>query len=137
VLFINMSSVDDFCDSLFGSSPRPQGEIDLSIDIEKPSDYFEVLLLIMTNGMKRWYGPRINIGDISAEHIERLQEYFLSFGMLLKVDIEAEPDVYMIDNKMYLQKTRLDEMMFVVANARKLYKVHFAFAPGREPRWTA
>jgi hypothetical protein len=91
----------------------------------------------MTNGMKRWYGPRINIGDISAEHIERLQEYFLSFGMLLKVDIEAEPDVYMIDNKMYLQKTRLDEMMFVVANARKLYKVHFAFAPGREPRWTA
>ena len=71
-----MSSVEAFCEQLFSKEPELPGTVDLSIDVSEPSEYFEVLLLIMTNGLKKWYGDRINIVDVSLKHIEKLQEYF-------------------------------------------------------------
>jgi hypothetical protein len=97
-----MSSVEDFAEQLFSSAAGGAGSVSLDIDVETPSELFEVLLLIMTCGMKRWYGQRINIADVNIEHIKKLQEYFLSFGILLHVDVRAEPDIYALDNKEYI-----------------------------------
>jgi len=130
-----MSSVEDFARELFNEPPKPQGTVDLSIDISEPSEFFEVCLIIMTEGMKKWYGQRINIADVSAKDMVRLQEYFLSFGLLLVLDIADEPDIYMIDNKAYITKTRLQDMTFSVAANQKIYTVRFTFAPGVQPRW--
>jgi hypothetical protein len=130
-----MSSVEDFARELFNEPPKARGSVDLSIDISEPSEFFEVCLIIMTEGMKKWYGPRINIADVSASDMVRLQEYFLSFGLLLVLDTVDEPDIYMIDNKAYVTKTRLQDMTFSVAANKKLYTVRFLFAPGVEPRW--
>jgi hypothetical protein len=131
-----MSSVEDFADQLFASPPGRQGTVNLDIDVNEPSELFEVLLLIMTQGLKKWYGARINIGDVAADHIVKLQEYFLSFGIHLVVDRVAEPGVYMIDNKAYLEKKKLEEMTFTVAANKHLYTVHFEFVPGVDVRWS-
>lgn len=131
-----MSSVEDFADQLFSVPPGRQGTVNLDIDVDEPSEFFEVLLLIMTQGLKKWYGARINIGDVSAEHIVKLQEYFLSFGIRIIVDRVAEPGVYMIDNKAYMEKKKLEEMTFTVAANKHLYTVHFEFAPGVDARWS-
>jgi hypothetical protein len=135
LIFYCMSSVQDFANEIFSSEPKPAGTVNLDIDVSEPSEFFEVCLIIMTEGMKKWYGPRINIADVSAEHIVRLREYFLSFGVLLIVDTADEPDIYMIDNKAYVEKTDLKDMTFSVAAHKKLYTVRFVFAPTAEPRW--
>lgn len=131
-----MSSVDDFCNELFSKDPERAGSVDLSVDVNEPSEYFEFLLLVMTNGLKRWLGDRINIADVMKTHIEKLQQYFISFGMNIHLDTEEKPHIYSIDNKMYLNKTRLDDMKFTIESATHLYTVWFSFANGAKPRWT-
>jgi hypothetical protein len=130
-----MGSVEDFARQLFNESPEQPGKLSLDVDVETPSEFFEVLLIIMTYGMKQWYGERINISEISTDHIVKLQQYFISFGVLLHVDKKDEPTVYYIDNKAYLEKDRLEDMIFTVAAHGSLYTVWFSFAPGVAPRW--
>jgi len=130
-----MSSVEDFARELFSEPPKARGSVALDIDVSEPSEFFEVCLIIMTEGMKKWYGQRINIADVSAAHMALLQEYFLSFGILLLLETVDEPDIYMIDNKAYVGKKNLGDMTFSVAAHKKLYTVRFIFAPGAEPRW--
>jgi len=123
-----MSSVDDFCNELFSKSPERPGTVDLSVDVNEPSEYFEFLLLVMTNGLKRWLGDRINIVDVMKTHIEKLHEYFISFGMNIHLDTELKPHIYSIDNKSYLNKTKLEDMKFTIESATHLYTVWFSFA---------
>jgi hypothetical protein len=130
-----MSSVDDFCDVLFSKDPEGPGKVDLTIDVNEASEFFEVLLLIMTNGLKKWYGQRINIGDVHITHIAKLKTYFISFGVIIDIVEEDKPDIYSIDNRSYLNKKDLDEMTFTVEGPAKLYTVKFRFAPGAAPRW--
>ena len=128
-------SVEDFARSVFSGSPGAPGSMSLDIDVESPSEYFEVLLMVMTYGMKQWYGQRINISDVSADHMILLQQYFLSFGVVLHVDKKDEPHIYTIDNKAYLQKDSLQDMTFTVAAHGSLFTVRFSLAPGKAPRW--
>lgn len=130
-----MSSVEEFTEHLFSKSPASQGSIGLNFDVESPSELFEVLLLIMTNGMKRWYGPRINIADISAEKMRLLQEYFLSFNLILHVDKAEAPGVYAIDNKEYMSLNKLEEMTFKVVAHNNIFTIRFSFVPGFVPCW--
>jgi hypothetical protein len=125
-----MSSVDDFCNELFSKDPERPGSVDLSVDVNEPSEYFEFLLLVMTNGLKRWLGDRINIADVMKTHIEKLKEYFVSFGMNIYLDIEEKPHIYSIDNKSYLNKTKLEDMKFTIESATHLYTVWFSFVTG-------
>jgi hypothetical protein len=131
-----MSSVEEFAAQLFSREPRAPGAVNLDIDVDTPSEFFEVLLLIVTFGMKRWYGSKIDITQISTTHLTLLQEYFLSFGMTFDIDKVPEPNVYMIDNKAYLQKTKLDDMNFTVASNGYLWTLRFGFAIGVTPRWS-
>jgi len=130
-----MSSVDEFCDALFSKDPEGPGKVDLTIDVNEASEFFEVLLLVMTNGLKKWYGQRINIGDVDIKHIVKLKEYFISFGVNIDIAEEDKPDIYSIDNSAYLNKKYLDEMMFTVEGPAKLFTVKFSFAAGAAPRW--
>lgn len=130
-----MSTVEDFAASLFNEEPKPRGSLNLEIDVDEPSELFEVLLLVMTCGMKKWYGDRINIADIDLEHVAKLQAYFLSFGIQLHLDRVDEPAAYMIDNKAYVEKKLLEEMTFSVAANKSLYTVRFSFAQGSTVRF--
>ena len=130
-----MDSVEDFARQVFKDSPGNPGTMALDIDVETPSELFEVLLLIMTHGMKQWYGQRINISDVSAEHMILLHKYFLSFGVVLHVDKKDEPSIYAIDNKKYLERDNIEDMTFTVAAHKSLFTVWFSFAPGSSPKW--
>jgi hypothetical protein len=130
-----MDSIEDFARQIFNSSPGAPGTVALDVDVETPSEFFEVLLVIMTYGMKQWYGERINISDVSAEHMILLQKYFLSFGVVLHIDKKDEPDIYVLDNKAYREKDSLDAMTFTVAAHKSLFTVWFTFAPGAAPKW--
>jgi len=129
-----MSTVEEFATSLFSEDPKPKGTLNLDIDVNEPSEFFEVLLLIMTCGMKKWYGDRINIADIDLEHIALLQKYFHSFGVQIHLDRVDEPTVYMIDNQSYINETDLSKMTFSVAANGGLFTVWFSFAPGVDAR---
>jgi len=123
-----MDSIDDFCEALFSKEPERPGGVDLTIYVDEPSELFEALLLIMTNGLKRWYGPRINISNVDTEHILKLRQYFLSFGIIIDIEDEDKPDIYSIDNRAYLNKKSLDDMTFTVEGSQKLFTVKFKFA---------
>jgi len=127
-ILLEMSSVEEFCSQLFSKDPEPPRTVELSIDVSEPSEYFEVLLLIMTNGLKKWYGDRINITNVSLNHIDKLKEYFLSFGINIRIEQEEKPDIYSIDNKSYLYKTTLGDMSFTVEGPTTLYTVKFSIA---------
>jgi hypothetical protein len=130
-----MDSINEFARHVFNGSPGSPGSVALDIDVESPSEFFEVLLLIMTYGMKQWYGQRVDVADVSAEHIVKLQQYFASFGVVLHIDKKDEPDVYMIDNKAYLEKDKLDDMTFTIAANKSLFTIWFSLAPGSAPKW--
>jgi len=123
-----MSSVDEFCDSLFSKEPESPGSVSLTIDVSDPSEQFEVFLLIMTNGLKKWYGDKINIISVSLAHIQKLKEYFISFSINIHVDQEPKPDIYSVDNSAYLHKSKLEDMRFTVVGPTSLYTIWFSFA---------
>lgn len=130
-----MDSVESFARQLFRNDPKGAGSVALDIDVDTHSEFFEVLLLILTYGMKQWYGERINIYDVSAEHMIQLQKYFISFGVVLHIDKQDEPAVYSIDNKGYLQQKALEKMTFTVVAHGSLFTVRFSLAPGVAPKW--
>ena len=127
-MFILMSSVEEFCSQLFSKEPESPGTVDLVIEVNEPSEYFEVLLLVMTAGLKKMYGERINIANVLQKDIVKLQEYFISFGMNIHIDKEDKPDIYSIDNLSYLHKKKLEDMTFTVDGPSALYNVRFSFA---------
>jgi len=122
-----MDSVEEFAAQLFSSEPKAPGSVDLTFDVEDQSALFEVLLLIVTYGMKKWYGQRVDITQITEVHLKKLQEYFLSFNMNFLIDKIPEPGAYMIDNKSYTEKSRLEDMNFTVAANKHLWIIHFSF----------
>jgi len=122
-----MNSVEEFAKELFSVEAGTPKSIRLEFDVSEPSELFELLLLVMTHGIKKWYGDRVNIASVSVNDLNRLKEYFLSFGFHIHIDSIAEPGVYMIDNKAYLEKTVLDDMKFSVVSNKMIYSVWFSF----------
>jgi hypothetical protein len=99
-------------------------EIDTDNDVHA---FFEVMLIVMTEILKTWYPPPITIALISDEDQLRLIQYFASFGIEFQLTIEPEPMVGgRINNREYLQKSRLENMRFRVAHDDKLYTVRFS-----------
>ena len=134
-----MDSVKQFTDELFSVEPRNPGSVNLDFDVESPSELFEVLLLITTNGLKLWHGDddsKVDISYISEETIVKLQKHFMSFNIAFNIDIKDEPGVYMIDNKSFMDCSKLEDMTFTIASNKKLYIIHFGFLPGYLAKWT-
>lgn len=109
-----------------GSPHSVQLEIDTGGDVHA---LFEVLLMTMTEILKRWYSPPITIGVITPSHLVKLIGYFASFGIQFNLDIDENPAVIAIRNSDYLQKSRLEDMKFKLTHVGKLYTVRFSNLP--------
>jgi hypothetical protein len=122
---------DEIKEFVVGLLAKPPGkphsvnfEVDTDGDVQA---FFEVMLIVMTEVLKTWYPPPITIALISDEDRLRLTQYFASFGIDFRLAIEPEPVVGgRINNREYLQKSRLDDMRFRVAHDDKLYTVRFS-----------
>ena len=124
------ATISSFVDNLLAADPKPLHSLQLEIDTEGDvAAMFEVLLLIMTDILKRWYTPPISIGNITPEDGAKLVGYFASFGIKFTLDIQDTPRVLRINNRDYVNKSRLDEMMFKVEHAGKVYTVNFDILP--------
>lgn len=116
-----------FVDKLLEHPPGNPHSVQLEIDTDNDVHaLYEVLLMIMTEILKRWYAPPISIRQISEEDCGRLVQYFASFGIRFELDISPLPTVCVIRNKDYLQCSELESMKFQVS-ADKLYTVRFRY----------
>lgn len=124
------TEVQEFVKKLLKTSPAKKHSIQLEIDTDGDvCGLFEVLLMIMTDILKKWYPPPITIGKISDEDLLRLQDYFASFGIKLQLEIQPEIRATAISNRSYLQKTKLEDMTFQMSNDGKRYTVRFSNIP--------
>ena len=121
-------SVSEFVEKLLLTEPGAPHSVQLEIDTDGDIQaLFEVLLTVMTDILKHWYSPPITIGVISTEHVARLIGYFASFGIQFTLDVDEQ--VTAINNREYLQKSRLDEMRFQMSHQGKLYTARFSNLP--------
>jgi len=121
------SDVTRFVNSLLETPPAAAHSVQLELDTGGDvQGTFEVLLLIMTEILKRWYAPPISISSIAQEDLVRLIGYFASFGIKFNLDIRQVPRVIRLNNREYLQQSRLNDMKFQVINGDQLYTATFS-----------
>jgi hypothetical protein len=115
-----------FVNELLETEPGERDSVQLFIDTEGDEcAKFEVMLLIMTEILKRWYPPPITISAIDELNRARLVGYFASFGISFHLDVRPVPAVLRINNRDYLQKSRLSDMKFQIVADGQLYTVTF------------
>jgi hypothetical protein len=122
---MSASSLQGFVRELLRTPPGQPGSVQLELDTEDVHGMFEAMLIIMTEMLKTWYQPPISIGTISPTHLVQLIAYYASFGMHFDLQVEDIPPVLRINNKLYLQESRLETMKFQMSHGGKLYTVRF------------
>jgi len=124
------SEILTFVNKLLETPPGKPHSVQLEIDTagDVPA-FFEVMLMIMTEILKRWYSPPISISIVSQEDLARLVAYFASFSVDFKLTVEPEPRILAIRNRAYIQQSRLEDMKFQVAHKDHLYTVRFSTLP--------
>jgi hypothetical protein len=116
-----------FVERLVAKEPGAPGSIQLEVDTDgDAAALFEVLLLIMTEVLKKWYAPPISVGRISVEDLQRLTAYFMSFNIKFDLAQEPLPPVCVLHNRDYLNKSQLSDMKFKITYEDKLYTVRFS-----------
>jgi hypothetical protein len=116
-----------FVERLVAKEPGAPGSIQLEVDTDgDASALFEVLLLIMTELLKKWYTPPISVGRISIQDLQRLTAYFESFNIHFELTEEPLPPVCVLRNRDYLQESELSAMKFQMTYEDKLYTVRFS-----------
>ena len=86
---------DEFIQYLFTNEPKPQGAIQLESPLLEPGKneglhIFEQLLMIFVDGLKFFYkdeSGKINLSELTEEHILKVKEYFISMNYDVKVEV--------------------------------------------------
>ena len=126
------SEIQEFVNQLLRGEPGEPHSVQLELDTEGDvHGLFEALLLIMTEMLKHWYAPPITIGRISPSDLHKMIGYFASFGIQITVNSEEIPRVFRLNNSMYLQQSRLEDMKFQMSDGSRLYTVRFSNLPAR------
>lgn len=124
------NEIKNFVDVLTTTAPGAPHSVQLEVDVDGDIHaLYEVLLMTMTEILKKWHAPPITISNVSPSDLERLQAYFASFGFKLDLIITEVPRVLHINNRDYLHKSRLEDMKFSVADNGMLYTVGFSNFP--------
>ena len=122
----------EFVAQLLAKPPGPSNSIQFEIDTDGDVHaLFEVLLITMTEILKTWYPPPITIALISDEDVARIKAYFASFSLHFHFNVEDLVGGLRINNKEYLQKSKLEDMRFRVAAGEKIYTVRFSSLASR------
>ena len=116
-----------FITTLLGTPPGPPGSIQLEIDTDGVTGLYEVLLTIMTEALKSWYPPPIQLAALSEADHAKLAAYFASFGYRFLLEVSDIPRVFRPANRDYLTQSRLPDMKFQMTNEGKLYTATFDF----------
>jgi hypothetical protein len=122
----------EFVAELLKKPPGPPNSVQFEIDTDGDVQaLFEVLLITMTEILKSLYPPPITIALISDEDVARIKAYFASFSLKFNFNVEELVGELRINNKMYLQQSKLEDMRFCVVGGGKLYTVRFSSLASR------
>ena len=120
------SDILRFINSLLETEPGEKYSVQFAIDTGgDDAARFQVYLMIMTEILKRWYRPPINLSAVSEVNFARLVGYFASFGVDFKLEVVPTPTFLHINNSDYLNRSRLEDMKFQMVSDGSLYTVRF------------
>jgi len=119
-----------FITTLLATPPSAPGSIQLEIDTDGVTGLYEVLLTIMTESLKSWYPPPIQLSALTEVDHAKLAAYFASFGYVFKLEITEVPRVFRPANRDYLTQSRLPDMKFQMTNGGQLYTASFDYYRG-------
>jgi hypothetical protein len=123
-----MSDLPAFLAALLAGPPSPPHSIQLELDVDGDVPaLFEVLLTIMTEALKSWYAPPIQLSSLSETDYAKLVAYFASFGYTFRLEIGDIPRTFIPRNRDYLTQQRLSAMKFQMTNEGRLYTASFDF----------
>ena len=123
-----MSDITSFLTALLSDAPKPPHSIQLELDVDGDIPaLFEVLLTVMTETLKSWYAPPIQLSSLSPSDHAKLVAYFASFGYAFRLDITDLPRVFTPRNREYLRQSRLPDMKFQMTHEAKVYTASFDY----------
>jgi hypothetical protein len=117
----------DFFEKILRAEPKPPKSIQLELDAGDEQGMYEFFLMFMTHSLASWYGRPVDLKKVTEAKLKTLAEYYASFGIQFVCISEPEPEVYMLDNKKYLEETKLEAMCFQAVSGGKLWTIRFKF----------
>jgi hypothetical protein len=115
----------EFFKMILRGEPKAPGSVHVEFDTSDAQGMFEFLLEFMTHALVSWYGRPVDLKQVTEAKLITLTEYYASFGIRFVCVSEPEPEIYMIDNKRYLQQDRLEDMCFQAGSGGKLWTIRF------------
>jgi hypothetical protein len=109
--------LEDIINNIFNDIPKEQNSIHLSFDVKDEYELFNMLVNVLTSGMKILYGDednKVDINTITEDNFNNIQKYFRSFGFIVKYKYEIPLEKINIDNTSSLPK--LDDSYIVIEN---------------------
>jgi hypothetical protein len=117
----------EFFEKILSAEPKPPKSIDLELDAEDEQGMYEFFLMFMTHALASWYGRPVDLKKVTDAKLQTLADYYASFGIRFLCVSEPEPEVYMMDNKRYLEEKKLEAMCFQAVSGGKLWTIRFKF----------
>jgi hypothetical protein len=111
LIFSNEEIESDYKSSLISSFDQ--------LDVKT---YFEMLLLVTTEGMKTYFGDRnmqVNIANITHHNIEYMNLFLKKINIKLIINIYKKTDLENLDIKQFSEikitnRTKLNELNFII-----------------------
>jgi hypothetical protein len=117
----------EFFEEILRAEPKPPKSIQLELYAGDEQGMYEFFLMFMTHTLASWYGRPVDLKKVTEAKLQTLAEYYASFGIRFVCVSEPEPDVYMLDNKKYLEENKLEAMCFQAVSGGKLWTIRFKF----------
>jgi len=117
----------EFFEKILRAEPKPPKSIQLELDAGDEQGMYEFFLMFMTHTLASWYGRPVDLKKVTEAKLQTLAEYYASFGIRFLYVSEPEPEVYMLDNKKYLEENKLEAMCFQAVSGGKLWTIRFKF----------
>ena len=114
---------------IFSKNPKGSNSIQLIFEKDDLENCYQELLVLFTEGMKILYGDtngRVNLQNLSESQMNRVQEYFKSFGIELLYTIEEYNSLKMYGEKEI--KTELNDYIFRLKCENQVYSISFTFS---------
>ena len=131
----------EFIEYLFSKEPQPKNTITLELPLEEPGKniglhIFEQLLMIYVDGLKYFYGEngKVSIDALSQEQIFKVNEYFLSIGYQVTIDVFETMHEYQFKFPDYFKnqdriqnETKLEDFFYeIFDHQKKAYRIYFS-----------
>ena len=85
-------NLDDFIKKVFSNDPMPRNSYQIQYNnpnVDNANEFiFKELVYTLTEGLKILYGNTIDLSNITEQNIQKIKEYFNSFGFNIYLKVE-------------------------------------------------